>query len=39
MTTDAQFWDALAERYAAKPVDDAAAFDRTLRFRLSSGSV
>jgi ubiquinone/menaquinone biosynthesis C-methylase UbiE len=28
MTTDAKFWDALAESYAAKPVADEAAFDR-----------
>ena len=28
MTTDAQFWDRLAEKYAAQPVKDAAAFDR-----------
>ena len=26
----AAFWDALADRYAAKPVDDAAAFERKI---------
>lgn len=28
MTADAKFWDNLAEKYAAKPVDDVAAFER-----------
>jgi arsenite methyltransferase len=28
MTSDAKFWDNLAEKYAAKPVDDVAAFER-----------
>ena len=28
MTADAAFWDNIAESYAAKPVDDPAAFDR-----------
>ncbi len=28
MTADVAFWDNIAERYAAKPVDDPAAFDR-----------
>lgn len=30
MYADAPFWDALAEGYAAKPVDDPAAFDRKI---------
>jgi len=30
MPTDPQFWNALAERYAAKPVDDPAAFERKI---------
>lgn len=30
MTVDPQFWDALAERYAAQPVGDPAAFDRKI---------
>ena len=28
MSTDAKFWDAIAEKYAAKPVDDLSAFQR-----------
>lgn len=28
MTADAKFWDNLAEKYAAKPVEDAPAFER-----------
>jgi arsenite methyltransferase len=28
MTADAQFWDRLADKYAAQPVKDLAAFDR-----------
>ena len=28
MTTDAKFWDRIAEKYAAKPVDDVPAFER-----------
>jgi ubiquinone/menaquinone biosynthesis C-methylase UbiE len=28
MTADAKFWDDIAEKYAAKPVDDVAAFER-----------
>lgn len=30
MSTDAAFWDRIAESYAAKPVDDPAAFDRKI---------
>lgn len=30
MPTDPQFWNELAERYAAKPVDDPAAFERKI---------
>lgn len=30
MQPDASFWDNLAERYAAKPVDDPAAFERKI---------
>ena len=30
MPTDPQFWNALAEKYAAKPVDDPAAFERKI---------
>jgi len=30
MTADAQFWNALAERYAAKPVDNPDAFERKI---------
>jgi arsenite methyltransferase len=28
MTADAKFWDGIAEKYAAKPVDDLPAFER-----------
>ena len=28
MTADAEFWDQLAEKYAAKPVEDTSAFER-----------
>ncbi len=28
MTADAKFWDQIAEKYAAKPVDDVSAFER-----------
>jgi ubiquinone/menaquinone biosynthesis C-methylase UbiE len=28
MTTDAKFWDGIAEKYAAKPVKDVSAFER-----------
>jgi ubiquinone/menaquinone biosynthesis C-methylase UbiE len=28
MTTDAKFWDRIAEKYAAQPVKDVAAFER-----------
>jgi arsenite methyltransferase len=30
MTADAQFWDGLAEQYAAKPVENPDAFDRKI---------
>lgn len=30
MTTQAAFWDKIARKYAAKPVDDVAAYERTL---------
>ena len=30
MTNDARFWDKIARKYAAKPVDDEAAYERTL---------
>jgi arsenite methyltransferase len=30
VTTNAKFWDDIAERYAAKPVDDPDAFDRKI---------
>jgi arsenite methyltransferase len=28
MTMDAKFWDGIAEKYAAKPVENLAAFER-----------
>src|SRR5688500_7726992 len=28
MTTDTKFWDGIAEKYAAQPVKDVAAFER-----------
>lgn len=31
MTADAKFWDQLAEKYAKKPVDDVAAFEKKKR--------
>ncbi|MCA9623304.1 MAG: class I SAM-dependent methyltransferase [Myxococcales bacterium] len=31
-TTDAKFWDSIAEKYAAQPVKDVAAFDRKKAF-------
>ncbi len=34
-TTNAAFWDKLAERYAAKPVDDPEAFDRKIAITVS----
>jgi arsenite methyltransferase len=30
MRTDAAFWDGIAEKYAAKPVDDPDAFERKI---------
>ena len=27
---DARFWDSIAEKYAAQPVEDQAAFDRKI---------
>ena len=30
MTTDAQFWDKLARRYAANPIKDMTAYEHTL---------
>lgn len=42
MSTDARFWDNLAERYAAKPVSNLAAYQRKLevtKARLSSTDV
>lgn len=41
MSADAQFWDRLAEKYAAQPVKDVAAFDRKkaiTREHLSPGA-
>jgi arsenite methyltransferase len=41
MPTDAKFWDAIAEKYAAKPVDDISAFQRKqtiTRERLHPGA-
>ncbi len=35
MTPDAAFWDDLAERYAAKPVDDPDAFERKIEHTLA----
>ena len=34
MTADPRFWDRIAERYAAKPVDDPAAFERKIAITL-----
>ena len=42
MTVDPQFWDGLAERYAARPVSDPEAFERKIaitRGHLSPGAV
>lgn len=41
MTTDAKFWDAIAEKYAAKPVENVSAFERKkaiTREHLHAGS-
>lgn len=34
MNADARFWDDIAESYAAKPVEDPAAFERKISFTL-----
>jgi arsenite methyltransferase len=34
MNADARFWDNIAESYAAKPVEDPAAFERKIAFTL-----
>ena len=35
MTTDAAFWNALAEKYARKPVEDPEAFERKIAITIS----
>lgn len=37
-TTDARFWDKIAEGYAAKPVDDPAAFERKIAITIDQMS-